>query len=189
MEDFELIEKLKNRDNEAFRGLVDRYQKMVLNCTYKFLRDVQTAEDITQDVFIEIYESIGSFRGDAKLSTWIYRIAVTKSINYLKSRNRKKRFASLISIFGKDDMEEKIESESRQDEELEMKDRAKVLAWALSTLPENQRIAFTLSKNSDMSYKEISEVLNTTISSVESLIHRAKTNLKKKLFSYYKENF
>lgn len=188
MEDAELINKLKSRDNEAFREVVDKYQKMVLNCTYKFLRDGQSAEDITQDVFLEIYESIGSFRGDAKLSTWIYRIAVTKSINYLKSKNRKKRFGALISIFGKDDMEEKVESESRQDEELENKDRARVLAWALSSLPENQRIAFTLSKNSDLSYKEISEVLNTTVSSVESLIHRAKLNLKKKLFSYYKNN-
>lgn len=189
MEDSEIILKLKKNDSEAFKSVVNQYQRMVLNCTFKFLRNRESAEDLTQEVFVEVFESINSFRADSKLSTWIYRIAVTKSLNQLKSMKRKKRFAVLISLFGKDEMEGQIPApeDKNQQKELENKDRAQVLSWALEKLPENQRIAFTLSKYEEMSYEEISLILNTSITSVESLIHRAKTNLKKKLYSYYEK--
>ena len=87
-------------------------------------------------------------------------------------------------------MEERISAPDNNspDKILENNDRLKVLSWALNKLPENQRIAFTLSKSDDVSYKEISEVLGVSVSSVESLIHRAKQNLKKKLYSYYKKH-
>ena len=191
MEDLELIKNLKSGDGEAFKNVVDKYQRMVLNCTYKFLRNRETAEDVTQDVFIELFESVHSFRGDSKLSTWIYKVAVSKSMNHLKSLKTKKRFAVLTSLFGKDDMGEEFSAsdEANQDKLLENQERSRILAWALGKLPENQRIAFTLSKNKEMSYEEISHVLNTTVSAVESLIHRAKENLKKRLYNYYQKNY
>jgi RNA polymerase sigma-70 factor, ECF subfamily len=190
MDDSEIIKRLKSGDNEIFRMVVEKYQKMVLNCSYKFLRNRESAEDITQEVFLQIFESINSFRADSKLSTWIYRITVTKSLNHLKSLKRKKRFAILISLFGEDEVEQRIPAPGNMSpiKDLENQDRARVLNMALEKLPENQRIAFTLSKNNEMSYEEISSVLNTSISSVESLIYRAKTNLKKILFSYYKKH-
>ncbi|WP_309446686.1 sigma-70 family RNA polymerase sigma factor [Clostridium sp.] len=190
MEDLEIIKKLKSGNDEAFRIVVEKYQKLVLNCSYKFLRNRESAEDITQEVFLEVFESINSFRADSKLSTWIYRIAVTKSINHLKSMKRKKRFAMLLHLFGEDEIENQISAPENMspDKALENQDRTKILTWALEKLPENQRIAFTLSKYNEMSYEEISSLLNTSISSVESLIHRAKTNLKKKLYNYYKKN-
>lgn len=190
MEDLELIRQLKNGDETAFRLLVDTYQKFVLNSCYKFVYNRETAEDLTQDVFIEVYRSINTFRADSKLSTWIYRISITKSLDYLKGQKRKKRFAILKSLFGEDEVEEKISAPDNNspDKILENNDRLKVLSWALSKLPENQRIAFTLSKSDDVSYKEISEVLGVSVSSVESLIHRAKQNLKKKLYNYYKKH-
>jgi RNA polymerase sigma-70 factor, ECF subfamily len=139
---------------------------------------------------VEVFESIQQFRGDARLSTWIYRIAVTRSLNHLKSLKRKKRFAVLVSLFEKDEGEERFSSpeDTSPDKELENQDRAKVLNWALESLPDNQRIAFTLSKYDELSYEEISMIMNTTISSIESLIHRAKTNLKKKLYNYYEKH-
>lgn len=190
MEDFELIRELKNGDETAFRLLVDTYQKFVLNSCYKFVYNRETAEDLTQDVFIEVYRSINVFRADSKLSTWIYRIAISKSLDYLKGQKRKKRFAILKSLFGEDEVEERISVPESigPDMILENEDRIKVLAWALNKLPENQRIAFTLSKYDEMSYQEISEILGVSISSVESLIHRAKLNLKKKLYGYYKKH-
>ena len=190
MEDSEIIKKLKSGDDEAFGEVVGKYQKLVLNCSYKFLRNKEAAEDITQEVFLEIFESIYSFRGDSKLSTWIYRIAVTKSLNYIKSQKRKKRFAVLVSLFGEDAVENKIYApdEMNPAKELENKERAIVLSKALEKLPENQSVAFTLSKYNEMSYEEISLIMNTSVSSVESLIHRAKTNLKKLLFNYYKKH-
>jgi RNA polymerase sigma-70 factor, ECF subfamily len=190
MEDLEIIKKLKSGNDEAFRIVVEKYQKMVLNCSYKFLRNRESAEDLTQEVFLEVFESISSFRADSKLSTWIYRITVTKSLNQLKSMKRKKRFATLLHLFGEDEVENHITAPGNMspDKDLENQDRTRVLNLALEKLPENQRIAFTLSKYNEMSYEEISGILNTSISSVESLIHRAKTNLKKKLYSYYKKH-
>lgn len=190
MNDLELINELKKGSEESFKELVDTYQRFVLNSCYKFVYNRETAEDLTQEVFIEVYKSISSFRADSKLSTWIYRISITKSLDYLKAQKRKKRFAMLKSLFGDDEMEEQIPTSenSSPDKELENKDRIKVLSWALEKLPENQKIAFTLSKYDELSYSEIAEILGVSISSVESLIHRAKINLKKKLYNYYKKN-
>ena len=189
MEDLELIEKLKNGDAESFRLVVEKYQKLVLNCTFKFLRNKESAEDLTQEVFIEVFESIRSFNAQSQLSTWIYRIAVTKSLNHIKSLKRKKRFAMVVSLFSGDKVEENIAAPGKMnpDQELENQERASILSWALDKLPENQRVAFTLSKYKEMSYEEISLMMNVSISSVESLIHRAKTNLKKELYGYYQK--
>ncbi len=186
----EIIIGLKNGNEQAYKQVVDEFQKYVLNTCYRFVNVKEIAEDLAQDVFIEVYRSIKNFRGESKLSTWIYRIAVTKSLDYLKSQKRKKRFAHLKSIFGDDKLEEQLPMNegTNPDTMLENKNRIEVLLHALSTLPESQRVAFTLSKYDELSYKEIAEILGTTISSVESLIHRAKKNLKKKLYMYYKKN-
>jgi RNA polymerase sigma-70 factor (ECF subfamily) len=190
MDDRELIDKLKEGDDAAFRIVVDKYQQLVLNLSYKFLRDRILAEDITQEVFIQVFESIGSFRADAKLSTWIYRIAVTRSLNHLKYNTRKKRSGVLVRLFspGRAEKELSLPGHERPDQEAERRERTQILSQALQKLPENQRIAFTLSKYDEMRYSEIAEVLNCSIPSVESLIHRAKTNLRKILFSYYQKN-
>lgn len=190
MEDFEFIQQLKKGDPQSFRILVDRYQRFILNTCNKFVYEKETAEDLTQEVFIEVYRSVNNFKGNSKLSTWIYRIAITKSLDLLKSRKRKKRFVLLKSLFGEDEMEDRISApdEMNPGKELENKDRLRVLTWALNQLPENQRVAFTLSKYDELSYQEIADILGTTISSVESLIYRAKQNLKKKLYHYYKKH-
>lgn len=189
MTDTELINKLKDRDEEAYRAMLDLYQKMVLNCSYKFLRNRETSEDVTQEVFLQVFESVYAFRGDSKLSTWIYRITVTKCLNQIKKQKRKKRFARLVNLFGEDRVEDRIAApeNSGPEKELENQERARILGLALEKLPDTQRIAFTLSKYKELSYEEISQILNTSISSVESLIHRAKQNLKKWLYDYYKK--
>ncbi len=189
MEDHETVDRLKRGDEAAFRMVVERHQKLVLNCAYRFLRDRQAAEDLTQEVFLEVFESIHSFRADAQLSTWIYRIAVTKSLNHLKSLRRKKRFAGLVSFFGAENVGDRLpgpEAE-RPDRGIENEERRLLLNRALEALPESQRIAFTLSKVEGMSYQEISRIMNTTVAAVESLIHRARGGLKKKLIRYYSE--
>jgi RNA polymerase sigma-70 factor (ECF subfamily) len=189
MHDQELIAGLKSRDEGAFRLVVEKYQNLVLNCGYKFLRSREAAEDLAQDVFVEVYESIGDFRGDAQLSTWIYRIAVTRSLNQIKRQKTKKRFALVVSLFGDDVVSERISSPDSPNPEAEMeqKERAEALARAMDTLADSQRVAYTLSKVEGMSYEEIASVMNTSIPSVESLIHRAKGNLVKHLSAFYKE--
>jgi RNA polymerase sigma factor (sigma-70 family) len=189
MEETELVNRLKSGDQSAYRSIVDNYQSLVLNCCFRFVKNKETAEDLTQEVFIEVHRSIKYFRSDSRFSTWIFRIAITKSLDYLKSMKRKKRFGFLRSIFNEDGEELIIHSDQHNPQQIaENAERMKVLSWAIDSLPENQKVAFTLSKYDEMSYKEISEILNTTVSSVESLLFRAKANLKKKLFNYYKKH-
>jgi RNA polymerase sigma factor (sigma-70 family) len=161
---------------------------MVYNTVLGVVQQPEEAEDVTQEVFIQVFESIGQFKGDSKLSTWLYRIAVTKSLDHLRKKKRKKRFAFLQSLFGVN------EEEVRQDPDfhhpgvaLENKEKAAVLFKAIDKLPENQKAAFTLHKLEGLSYQEVAEVLETSVSSVESLMHRAKGNLRKLLEDYYQK--
>ena len=191
MQDSELINRLRNKDEEAFRIIFNDNKKKVTNACYRIVNDIDTAEDLTQEVFIKVFYSIDQFRGDSLLSTWIYRIAITKSLDYLRAQKRKKRLA-ILKYFS-DNEEKQIEIEAPEDQRpdklIDNSERMKVLNEALSTLPENQRIAFSLSKYDEISTKEIAEVLTTTVSAVESLIHRAKQNLEKKLFNYYSKHY
>jgi len=183
------LNKLKSGDFKSFKALVDEHQKKVLNTCNRFVNNREDAEDLTQEVFIEVYRSLSNFRGDSKISTWIYRIAVTKSLDYLRKKKRKKRFGTLKNIFSEENpaIQVKSSESSNPDTNLENEDRIRILNEALGSLPENQRTVFTLSKYDEMSYAEIAEIMDTSLSSVESLIHRAKVNLKKKLTEYYKK--
>ena len=187
MHDLDILNDLRNGRESAFRSLVERYQGLVLNCVFRFVREKETAQDLTQDVFLEVYRSLPAFRGEAQLSTWIYRIAVARSLNHLKAMKRKKRFAFVTSLFG--DGPDHVEVTGGASEDpgavLENKERARVLDAALNTIPESQRVAFTLSKVEGMSYQEIALVLNVSVSSVESLIHRARVRLRSELMEYY----
>jgi RNA polymerase sigma-70 factor, ECF subfamily len=188
MEEKELIRRLQNGDEAAYRVLVDMHQSSVLNTCFRFVPDQETAEDLTQEVFIEVSRSIGAFRSESKLSTWLYRIAITKSLDHLKSQKRKKRSGFLKNIFSETESDVRslaIENEGPQ-HILENEERRRVLSRAIDSLPENQKVAFTLSKYDGLTTKEIADILNSTVSSVESLVFRAKSNLKKKLYKYYK---
>jgi len=189
MTDEQLTENLKKGDLNSFKFLVDAHQKKVLNTCFRFVNNREDAEDLTQEVFLEVYKSIPGFRGDSKLSTWIYRIAVTKSLDYLRRQKRKKRFGILKSIFSDEtgEMITNITSGSNPGKKVEEEDRVRILNEALEKLPENQKAAFTLSKYEEMSYAEIAEILNTSSSAVDSLIQRAKSNLKKRLYHYYEK--
>ena len=187
MDESELINEVKAGKATAFKTLVEQYQDRVINTCYGFVRDKEDARDVAQDVFIEIYQSLENFREEAKLSTWIYRISVTKSLDFLRRKNRKKRMGQFKRLFSIDDIAERLEqpSGSNPDINAEKMERDRILQQAIDRLPENQKIAITLSKYEGFSNKEISEIMNTSISSVESLIHRAKVNLKKKLYRHY----
>ena len=93
MDEADLIKRIKAGDMAAFNELVRIYQARVINTCFRFLFTQEDAEDISQEVFIEVYQSISSFRADSQLSTWIYRIAVTKCLDEIKRRNRKKRIS------------------------------------------------------------------------------------------------
>lgn len=182
-----LIDKILEGDQLAFKELVEKYQTMIINTCIGFLHDKQDAEDIAQEVFVEVFYSLGKFRKEAKLSTWLYRIAVNKSLNFLRSNKRRKwiqRFEDAMGI-GRPGQTEPIETR-HPGVEMETNEEAAMLHVTINSLSENQRIAFTLNKYEDLSYSEIADVMGVSVSSVESLIHRAKINLQQKLMNYYK---
>jgi len=184
MDEHNLVKNLKNGDQSAFRELVLTYQDMVVNVCYRFLQNRENALDIAQEVFIEVYEKSNSFRGEAKISTWLYRIAANRSLNYIRNNKKHIRVLSINDEVARDEIggiAEKTQNLAEQNE------RQNILESAIKGLPQNQQKAFRLSKIEEMSYKEIAAILETTISSVESLIHRAKLNLQKKLINYYKK--
>jgi len=183
--DSDTIEQIKSGDREAFRELFNDYKDRVYNTSLGILQNAGDAEDTVQEVFVEIFNSIGKFRGDSSLSTWIYRITMNKCFEHLRKSKRKKRFGFMESIFG-----EKSESLNLPDFNhpgviLENKERSAVLFRAVEKLNDSQKSAFVLSKIEGLSVKEISKIMNLTESSVESLLHRAKNNLKKLLSDYY----
>ncbi len=184
----ELVEQLQRGDESAFRKLVDEYEAMVYNTAVGIVQNEEDADDVTQEVFIQVYQSISSFKGESKLSTWLYRIAITKALDHEKRKKRKKRFAFLESLFG-NAKEEMIQPPDFQHPGivLENKEKAGELFNALKQIPDNQRTAFTLHKLEGLSYLEIAAVMETTLSAVESLMGRAKNNLRKILKDYYQK--
>jgi RNA polymerase sigma-70 factor (ECF subfamily) len=170
--------KLKSGDKQAFTDMVAIYQKKVINICYRFLLNKEDAVDVSQEVFIEAYHSIRDFRGEAKLGTWIYRIAVSKSLDEIKKRNRKKRISSIGKTLGIEFISNLLVGNERPDKSMEENEGYSMLLKTLGKLPENQRIALTLSKIEDYTNSEVAEILEVSLTAVDSLIYRAKQNLK-----------
>lgn len=173
-----------------FESIVKQNQEKVRNICFRYVNNVDDADDIAQEVFIQVFESISHFREEAQISTWIYRIAVNKSLDFIRSKNRKKRFAQLTSLFKSDEEESIIEIPSFEtpDKELDKKERREVVNFALNKLPENQKTVIVLSKYEGFSNSEISKIMDLSLSAVEALMHRAKKNLHKELYNYFEKN-
>lgn len=188
MQEKELIIKIKKGDKEAFSLLVNSFSQKVMNTCYKFLLNREDARDISQEVFIEVFQSIGSFREEAKLSTWIYRITVTKCLDEIKTRNRKKRITSLGRLLHLDELANWISGGVMPDRAMIEKENMDEMMEALNGLPDNQRVAFTLSKIEGYTNPEIAEIMNTTTIAVESLVYRAKKRVCAALERIMKKN-
>jgi RNA polymerase sigma-70 factor, ECF subfamily len=189
MTDQELIEGLTRKERAAIHFLVNKYQRQVIKTAHYFLQNMEEAEDLSQEIFIDILNAAPGFRKSASVSTWIYRITVNKSLNQVKKIKRR-NFIQRMSNILKYDAEEKIdrtEPSSGSETPIEQKEDHRILENAIGQLSDNQRIAFILSKYDDLSYQEIADIMNLSISSVESLLHRAKINLQKKLIQHFPE--
>jgi len=184
------IEKLREGDEQTFRKLIGQFRDRVFNTAIGMLQHQENAEDVTQEVFMEVFRSAGRFRGDCSLSTWIYRITVQKSLEHIRSGQRKKRNGFNFSLFGKENQVE-IAAEApfyHPGIQLENRERAAILFKAIAKLPVSQQTAFVLHKVEGLSQAEIAEIMNGTVSSVESLIVRARQRLRELLGDYYEKN-
>lgn len=190
MDDKELIEKITAKYHSAFKELVDHYQSLVINTCYSLLGNREDAEDVAQNVFFQVYKSAGKFRGVAKISTWLYRIAVNRSLNFIRDKKKPAWLKSLDSLLEGERQrvaELPALNSYQPDIALEGKEKEVVIKRAIDSLPEKQRVAFILFQYEGLSYQEIAQILNKSLSSIESLIHRAKSNLQRRLICYLKE--
>jgi RNA polymerase sigma factor (sigma-70 family) len=177
----DLIHSLQKGEEPAFRSLVLLYQHRVYNTVLGFLQEPADAEDLTQEVFIRVYQKIGSFKSECALGTWIYRIAVTTALDAVRKAKRQKRSRFVTAFRGRDEPPEPPDF-FHPGVAAERKEDSALLFKAIRSLPDNQQAAFLLQKLEGLSQPEIAAVLKTT---VESLLVRAKAGLRKQLAHIY----
>ena len=173
-----------------FEKLYHEYKTLVFNVALNYLQNIEDAEEITQDVFVKVYNSLENFNQKSSYKTWIYRITINQCLDCIKQKNSQKRFF----IFGKKSQNEQEYLNTATFEHpgilMENKEDAAILFEVINTLTENQKTAFLLSKLDGLSNPEISDIMQLSISSVESLIFRAKVSLQDKLsekFNHYRK--
>lgn len=186
--DAALMLKVQEGDFNAFETLVDKYKQPVTNIVARIIRDATEAEDIAQNVFLQMYKASGRYRVTAKFSTWLFTIARNLSLNEIRRRSRHPA-SSLEATFSGDDEDQPLRQvEDRQmptsaDQALRSELSEKIDA-VLGELPVNQRTAIILVKEKGMSYDDIAGILGCSVSAVKSLIHRGRETIKSKIKPY-----
>lgn len=175
----------------AYHLLVGSYAGFVLNSCINQVPRKEDAEDLTQEVFIAAHQGLSDFEGRSKISTWLYAIIINKCNEFHRKQNRHKRKGVEKSL---DDESASWNSYPSINFEhpgvqLERKEHTEILFHAISCLPENQRVAYTLNKIDGQSYAETAEIMKQSVSAIESLIFRANRNLRNLLSDYYQKNF
>ncbi|MEM6804843.1 MAG: RNA polymerase sigma factor, partial [Bacteroidota bacterium] len=160
----------------------------VYNICLGYTQHIEDAEEVMQDVFVEVFNSIDRFEGKSSISTWIYRISVNKSLDFLRYKKRKKRFAQIQRLWG-GEKEEALDLPDfvHPGVLVENQEKAQTLFQAINSLAENQKTAFILSFVEELPRKEVAEIMNIKLKACESLLQRAKANLRKKLENFYLE--
>ena len=183
-----LVTALQRGEADAYKKLVTQYQDRVYNMALSMLQHEEDAADIAQEVFVQVFQSITAFKGASKLSTWIYRITITKTLEQMRRKRTKKRTGIVLSLTTHEYLPEQNNKGNfyHPGVALEQKELSAVLFKAIDQLPEKQRIAFILNKIEQLNYEEVRQVMEISLSSVESLLFRAKQNLQKMLESVYK---
>jgi len=174
--DYELVARTATGDQVAFEELVSRHERAVLNTIHRYVGEYDAADDIAQEVFVILWRKAGSFKGNARFSTWLYRVVVNQCLQFRRKRRARPGTVSLDSMDG-DNPPESLQVA----EDHEKRRRAEAVRSALAQLPDRQRIALVLAHYEGHTYQEVAEMMQTSVSSVESLIFRAKCSLREKL--------
>lgn len=169
----QLIFRVREGDHQAFRMLVERYMKYAYNIAYGFVNDHDDAEDVAQESFVKVYESIGSFRGDAAFNTWLYRIVTNMSLNRLRQKKNSITNMSIVenAVVGKNDFFSAQQNmETRQ-----------ALEKALHELPTLQRAVVILRHLNGLSTRQVGEILRCSEGTVKTHLHRGIKKMKSKI--------
>jgi RNA polymerase sigma factor (sigma-70 family) len=173
-------------DAAAFRAFIREHQDRVFNVVLKMVQQASDAEEITQDVFVDVFRKPAAFRGESAVSTWLYRIAMNKCIDHLRKKEKKKIWSAGFFSSAKKDNSEPAEF-FHPGIAAENREKAAILFKATKKLPANQHKAWVLSEMENLGDKQISEVMEISLSSVESLLFRARQNLRKIISGMYTE--
>ena len=176
-DDKTLIKSIQNGNKNDFAHLVSKYKQKVFQTCMGFVHNTDDAADLTQDVFIKVFEKLNSFKGTSAFSTWLYRITLNMAINY----TRKKRITSMFNFDQKTDELYKKQSSNKTDDRIIQHENKMHVKKMLDKLPLTQRKAFVLSHYREMSNNELADVLNISAKAAESLLFRARKNLQKEL--------
>ncbi len=172
-----IIHKILAGDQSAFKQLYDQYAALVYNTALSYTQDTPDAEEVTQDVFLKIHKNLKSFKGQSTFSTWVYRIAINTSLNKIRSRKTNRTVSMDLAT-------EQI-SFIHPGVLLENKEDSIALFKAIKELPETQQTAFIMSYIEHLPRKEVAEIMTTSLKAVESLLQRAKRNLRNQLEIHY----
>jgi len=175
-----LIQEAAIKNEIAFEKLVKRYDNQILNLAYKYVNNFAVAEELAQDIFLKVWKYAKNFKNKSKFSTWLYRIAINECLNNIKKKK------TVIIEFDENILTQKTNQPdlNNQANQLERQITDEFIRNEIGKLTQNQKNALILSQFENKSYKEISEILEVSVSAVESLIYRAKQTLKK----YIKKN-
>ncbi|HET6611788.1 MAG TPA: sigma-70 family RNA polymerase sigma factor [Kofleriaceae bacterium] len=181
-----LIRRLRDRDERAFREVVDQHRQSVYNLTLRMLGDAAEAEDVAQEVFITVFKSIDGFRGDAKLSTWIYRIAANQCKNRIKylARRKSKSRVEYDDDVGRHQSGGVVAAPAnlrQPDTQLEGVQLEAMVSEAIASLDEDYRLVVVLRDIEELSYEDICQITGLPEGTVKSRLHRARMALRKKL--------
>ena len=185
-----LVNKAVKGDNSAFEALMEKHMGIIYNIALRMAANQDDAEDMTQEIMIKIFRSLGSFKGNSKFSTWIYRVAVNTCLDELKKKKNKKHLSLDAEISG-DDGENQIEikDDSPSPEKLaEQNELRDMVAAAVKLLSDEHRAVIVLRDIRGMSYSEIAGILGCSDGTVKSRISRARAQLKMILEKEYNFN-
>jgi RNA polymerase sigma factor (sigma-70 family) len=162
----------------TFDEIYLEHYKMVFNLALQYVQNTEDAEEITQDVFVKVFDNLNSFKKQSSLKTWIYRMAINQSLDFIKAKNAQKR-SFLSSIFSINDSNFKFQPSNFNHPgiELEQKEACQKIFEAINQLSDNQKTALILLKIEDKSQAETAEIMNLKVKALESLFQRAKNNL------------
>ncbi len=164
---------------DTFDDIYHAHKVLVYNLALSYVLVAEDAQEITQDVFVSVYQGLKSFKEQSSITTWVYRITINKSLDFLKAKQRKKRFGFFTSLFHDDSSELKYDKPTFDHPGVQLENREAVerIFKCIHQLPDNQKTALLLSKIEDKTQAEIAEIMNLSAKAVESLIQRAKQNL------------